>query len=254
MWSSKSSQKPSYSQKETKMLSKISNKLNSMRNGWGEFKTDPLRMGVSAIMFYLAFQIFADILSIKVTQVAGLTFGAVFFVYPLTFTFRDLIQKFLGKKVARTVIVTALAINLLMVLIFQIYVMMKPAPGNEFVQDAVSLIFGSTWRIILASIVAEFISEMVDTNVYSKWVNKFGQKHQWGRVLFSNIVAGPLDVIIFNLIAFSGLWPWDLIVAVTKTEFVIRIAMAVVSIPLIYIAPSPNVEKIKKLLGVNYEE
>jgi len=204
------------------------------------FTKDRLRVGIAAVMFYAAFQIFADILSLKVTTMFGLTFGAVFFVYPLTFTFRDLIHKTLGVKAARIVIVSALAINVVMLLIFEVYLRMPVVAYDEFqvmVQDASSLVFGSIWRIVLASIIAEFISEMLDTEIYQRFVNKFGQKHQWGRVLFSNAIAGPIDVIIFNTIAFAGLFSTQLLVNLSKTEIFIRILMAVVSIPLIYLAP-----------------
>ena len=220
-----------------------------MKQKWSELKTDPLKLGIVAIMFYLSFQIFADILSLKATSFFGLTLGAVFFVYPLTFTFRDIMHKVLGKEVAKLVIYTALSINVVMLGIFWIYVNMPVAEGSEWAQPASELIFGNIWRIVVASVVAEFISEMMDTELYQRWVNKWGEKHQWGRVLYSNTIAGPLDVILFNLIAFTGLWETSLILAVVKTEILLRICMAVVSIPLIYLVPTPKSKVMKAVVS-----
>ena len=177
--------------------------------------------------------------------VFGLTISAAFFVYPMTFTFRDLIHKFMGKGVSRMVIKIALLINVIMLGIFWIYVKLPPVAGTEFVQDAVSLIFGSLWRIVLASVLAEFISEMIDTEVYQAWVNKFGEKYQWGRVLSSNIIAGPIDITAFKLIAFLGVLPMGVVFANIASEMLLRLALAVISIPLIYIAPSPKTDKLK---------
>lgn len=218
--------------------------------------TNPVRMGIAAIMLYTAFQVFADIMSLKATSFFGVTFGAVFFVYPLTFTFRDMIHKTFGKGIARVVIITAVSINLLMVLIFEVYLRMPVVATDEFqvmVHEASELIYGSIWRIVLASMVAEFVSQMIDTELYSVWVRRFGERHQWGRVLFSNAIAAPIDVVIFNLIAFVGLWGNDLILTVTKTEIVIRLVMSVISIPLIYLQPKPSLQMAKSLLGLGID-
>lgn len=224
--------------KEKKMFKK-------MLVNWKEFRTNHWKMGIVSIMFYLAFQVFADLLAIKMTSFAGLTVSAAFFVYPMTFTFRDLMHKFMGKKVSVIVIKTALLINIVMLGVFWIYVNAPPVPGTEDIQASVSLIFGSMWRIVLASVLAEFVSELVDTEVYQAWVNKFQNKHQWGRVLFSNIVAGPIDITVFKLVAFLGWLPMGVVFANILSEMLLRVGLAIVSIPLIYIAPSPTTEKLK---------
>jgi len=202
-------------------------------------------MGIVAIMFYLAFQVFADLLAIKMTNIAGLTISAAFFVYPMTFTFRDLIHKFMGKAMALLVIRTALAINFVMLAVFWVYITLPPVIGTEAIQSSVQLIFGSMWRIVLASITAEFISETVDTNVYQAWVDKFGQKYQWGRVLSSNLVAGPVDITAFKLVAFLGVLPMGVVFANILSEMFLRVLLAVISMPLIYIAPNPTTDKLK---------
>ncbi|MCK7514814.1 MAG: VUT family protein [Desulfobacterales bacterium] len=63
---------------------------------------------------YVAAQMLADIGSLKIAVVAGLAVDAGTFIYPITFTVRDLIHKRLGKSAARTTIVLAAGINLVM--------------------------------------------------------------------------------------------------------------------------------------------
>ncbi|MGD8756417.1 MAG: VUT family protein, partial [Desulfobacterales bacterium] len=66
------------------------------------------------ISIYIAAQLLSDIGSLKIARIAGFSIDAGTFIYPLTFTIRDLVHKRLGKKVARTVIVLAAGINLFM--------------------------------------------------------------------------------------------------------------------------------------------
>ena len=58
-------------------------------------------------------------------------------------------------------------------------------------------VLGPTWRIVIASIMAEVISEMVDTEMYSLWIRRITRKVQWSRVLASNAVSIPVDSLIF---------------------------------------------------------
>jgi queuosine precursor transporter len=163
-------------------------------------------------------------------------------------------HKYIGKQGARLVIVTALALNAIMLLIFQLYVKLPAVAGTEDVQAAVSLIFGSMWRIVLASILAEFASEMMDTEVYQAWVNKFGERHQWGRVLFSNLVAGPIDIVVFKLVAFAGWLPMSVVWANIGGEMLLRVILAVVTVPLIYLAPTPTTNQLANIFIRGYKE
>lgn len=210
-----------------------------------QFVSNSWKVGIIAVMLYIAFQVFADILAIKMTSLWGLTVSPAFFVFPLTFTFRDLVHKFIGKTGARLVIVTALGINVIMLLIFFIYIRLPAVAGTENIQAAIELIFGSMWRIVLASITAEFCSEMIDTEVYGAWVKRFAEKYQWGRVLTSNVVAGTVDIFVFKMVAFLGWLPMSVVWANVGSEMLLRLGLAIVSIPLIYIAPSPKDSPLK---------
>lgn len=228
--------------------------FKNFRNNYQEFVSNPWKVGIVAVMFYLAFQVFADILAIKQTTLFGLVISPAFFVFPMTFTLRDVMHKYIGKQGARLVIVTALVLNAIMLLIFQLYVKLPAVAGTEDVQSAVSLIFGSMWRIVAASILAEFASEMMDTEVYQAWVNKFGQKHQWGRVLFSNLVAGPIDIVVFKLVAFAGWLPMSVVWANIGGEMLLRVILAVATVPLIYLAPNPTTNQLANIFIKGYKE
>ena len=118
------------------------------------------RSGIIVVSIYISAQLMSDIGSLKIALIAGFSVDAGTFIYPLTFTIRDLVHKQLGKTAARTVIFLAAAINLFMAIFFQFVARLPQDPtwglGQEF-----STILGPVWRIVIASIVAELVSELL---------------------------------------------------------------------------------------------
>lgn len=198
---------------------------------------------------YVAAQILADVASLKIVEVFGRAIDGGTFIYPITFTMRDLVHKLAGKRVARTLIVTAAAINLAMAGLFWLVDVLPAIPDSGPSTDFFGDVLGPVWRIVLASIVAEVVSELIDTEVYASWVNRFGHRYQWGRVLSSNTVALPIDSVLFALIAFAGLLPGSVITEIIVLNIVFKGIVTVVSVPLIYaIRPDPLVDEPTQLV------
>ena len=193
---------------------------------------------------YIAAQMLSDVASLKIGSIGGWAVDMGTFIYPITFTLRDVIHKLMGKRAAQTIILTAGLSNLLMAL----YLMMSAwvasdvgwATGSVPGQDlglAFSSILSPVWRIVAASIVAEVISELLDTEVYQWFVNKISTQHQWARVLISNAVSIPLDSAIFCLVAFYGQMPNEVIWQIFVFNMVVKYTLTLLSIPLIYLGP-----------------
>ena len=183
---------------------------------------------------YVAAQMLSDIASLKLVDVFGRALDGGTFIYPITFTLRDLVHKVAGKRVARALIVAAAVINLLMAGLFW-FVDALPAIGDAGVTtEQFGAVLAPVWRIVFASIVAEVISEFIDTEVYSRWVRSFGERWQWGRVLTSNGVALPIDSVIFSLIAFAGTVPGSVVWEIIYLNIIFKGVVTVASIPLIY--------------------
>ena len=182
---------------------------------------------------YFLAQILADIGSLKIAVIGPLSFDAGTLIYPFTFTLRDLIHKKLGKKTAQRMILLCAGANLIMAGFFAL-VASLPADPTWDLQIAFAAVLGPVWRIVVASIIAEIISELIDTEVYQFWVSKITTKHQWARVLVSNAVSVPIDSIIFALIAFSGVLPQETVWLIIWANIAIKGLVTIISIPLIY--------------------
>jgi hypothetical protein len=181
----------------------------------------------------------ADIASLRIVEVAGITMDGGTLIYPLTFTLRDLVHKAAGIATARALIFTAAGLNVVMAVLFFIVAALPPdltvGPQTEF-----GAVLSPVYRIVLASIIAEIVSELVDTEVYRRWVDRFSEKWQWGRVLTSNAVAIPIDSVIFAVIAFGGVIPAAAVGAIIWGNILVKVLVTVISIPSIYaVKPGP---------------
>ena len=199
-------------------------------------KKDISTIGLIAICGYIASQILSDIGSIKIATLFGLSIDGGTFIYPITFTLRDMIHKQFGKLTARKVILFAGVINLLMVVFFQFLIRLPTDMSWEF-NNEFSLILGAVWRITIASILAEVISEFVDTEAYQLFIDKISKRFQWGRVLFSNFIALPIDSVIFAFVAFWGVLPISVIWSIVLANILVKGIVTIFSIPLIYTIP-----------------
>jgi uncharacterized integral membrane protein (TIGR00697 family) len=183
---------------------------------------------------YVAAQLLADISSLKITEIAGLSMDAGTLVYPFTFTIRDLIHKVAGKSVARALIVAAAIINLFMAGLFWVVDRLPAIAGVGPQTELFGDVLAPVWRIVFASIVAELVSELIDTEAYSAWVRRFGTRHQWGRVLASNAIAVPIDSAVFVVIAFVGVVSAGDAWEIFGTNVLVKGVVTIVSIPWIY--------------------
>lgn len=93
------------------------------------------------------------------------------------------------------------------------------------------------WRIVLASIAAEVISELVDTEIYHLFITKITLRFQWLRVLTSNSVSIPVDNLIFAVGAFAWVLPWNVVWQIFLINLIVKFAVTLISLPLIYVVP-----------------
>ena len=93
----------------------------------------------------------------------------------------------------------------------------------------------------MASILAEVIAELTDTEVYRIWVERITKRYQWARVLTSNAISVPIDSILFSWVAFGGILPNAVVWSIVLANILVKGAVTILSLPLIYIVPEKKV-------------
>ena len=191
---------------------------------------------VIAVALYIGAQMLSDIASLKIGVVAGLSVDMGTFVYPFTFTLRDVVHKSLGRRNTRVLIVMAGLINLVMAA-YLLWSALVPSDPEWGLGAEFRAVLSPVWRIVIASIFAEVISELIDTEMYHWFVTKVTTRYQWARVLVSNSVSVPVDNVLFSIGAFGWLLPWSVVAQIFLFNLLVKYAVTLVSVPLIYITP-----------------
>ena len=197
---------------------------------------------VALVGTYILCQAVADIGATRLVEVAGIVIPAGTFIFAVTFTLRDLIHKRLGKEWARATIVVAGALNIVQAG-YLWFVGSLPVPVFYPFGDTWSAIFAIVPAITIASIIAEVVSELVDTEIWALWRSKLNALPQWSAVLASNLVSLPLDSLIFGTLGFVWLprvlggdaLPFGVAMSLVGGQIVFKAIVTAISLPAIYL-------------------
>lgn len=183
-----------------------------------------------------------------------LTCGVI--LWPFEFVITDIINEYYGPRAVRRISMTAVILITYAFLMYFIAIALPPAKvwlsssheqGVENIQTSFSAIFGQNMRIIVGSLVAFLISQGVDVFVFQKIKKVTGNKHLWLRATGSTLVSQLVDSYIVLFIAFTGLFSWQLILAVGIMNYLYKFTMAIVLTPVIYFVE----KRIEKYVGYN---
>ncbi len=175
----------------------------------------------------------SNIASSKIASIGGISFDAGTILFPLAYIFGDILTEVYGYARARRVIWIGFAMNVLMVATFWV-VGKLPADATWGLQDSYMSILGVIPRIVLGSLVAYLVGEFINSFVLSKMKVKSRGKHFWARALGSTVLGQFFDTTIFLLIAFAGVLPWDLIWTIWCVNYIFKIAVELVLLPVTY--------------------
>ena len=177
----------------------------------------------------------AKIAQINLPLLGVVTFGAGVLFFPISYVFGDILTEVYGYARARKVIWAGFAGLGFASFMAAVVVALPPAPfWNN--QAAYEIAFGSTWRIVLASMCAYFCGEFVNSYVLAKMKIITAGKWLWTRTIGSTIFGEAVDSALFYPLAFygSGIIPDDKLPLVMLSQFVIKVGVEVVFTPITY--------------------
>lgn len=175
----------------------------------------------------------------------NLTAGAV--IWPVVFITSDLINEYFGKPgVKRISYLAAFFITYSFIVIF-LTIKLPPAQwwleannqdaeGNYFNMNfAFNKILGQGQRIIIGSLAAFLLGQLVDVFVFQKLRKLTGQKMLWLRATGSTLISQFIDSFVVLYIAFLGVFSGEQILAIGITNYIYKFSVAILLTPLIYL-------------------
>jgi uncharacterized integral membrane protein (TIGR00697 family) len=177
----------------------------------------------------------AKIAQFDLPLLGAVSFGAGVLFFPISYVFGDILTEVYGYARARKVIWAGFAGLAFASFMAAVVVALPPAPFWSN-QAAYEIAFGSTWRIVLASMCAYFFGEFVNSYVLAKMKIITAGKWLWTRTIGSTIFGEAVDSALFYPLAFygTGIIPNDKLPLVMLSQFLIKVGVEVVFTPITY--------------------
>jgi hypothetical protein len=167
----------------------------------------------------------------------GLTFGAGNLFFPISYIFGDVLTEVYGYARTRKVIWAGFS-AMLFATVMGLFVIHLPAdpeePYNAVIQPALEVVFESTWRIVVASIVAFWCGDFMNSYVMAKMKVWTEGRHLWTRTIGSTAVGQLVDSALFYPIAFLGTWQPGTMMKVIAFNWAFKVSVEILFTPVTY--------------------
>ena len=162
-------------------------------------------------------------------------YGAGVLFFPISYFFGDILTEVYGYKRSRRVIWAGFAALAFASLMSYIVTALPAARTMSPEQNsAVNMMFGQTWRIVLASLLAFWAGEFANSFVLAKMKVATNGRWLWTRTIGSTAVGEAVDSAIFYPLAFFGTWSNEQVIAVMIGNYFLKVLWEAVSTPLTY--------------------
>lgn len=178
----------------------------------------------------------------------NLTAGVI--IWPVVFVTTDIINEYFGKQGVKKVSILTVILILYAFLVITIVTGLPPAQfwldinstdskGNPFNIDfAFNSIYRQGLGIIIGSVAAFLISQLLDASVFH-WLRRYtGSKKIWLRATGSTLVSQLIDSLVVLFIAFFvfGNWSLEQVLSVAAINYIYKFCVAILLTPALYLA------------------
>ena len=175
--------------------------------------------------------IVSNIASIKVVAIGPLVFDAGTILFPLSYIVGDIVTEVYGYRKMRSLLYVGVVSLILTITTFWV-VQILPASPDWPNQVAYESILGVVWRIVLASVTALFLGEIMNAYVMARMKVRSKGKNLWVRMISSSVVGSAIDTVVFSTVAFLGTMSFGALAQLMATVFLIKITTEVIVSPL----------------------
>ena len=188
--------------------------------------------------FFITNAIVAELIGGKLVQFFGLFTQSIgIILWPVIFVLTDLINEHFGKDGVKKLTYITVGLISFTFILLSIALSIKATSFSPVSDEAFQTVFGQSQWIIVGSIIAFLLSQLID--VYIFWVFKklTGDKHIWLRATGSTMVSQLIDTFVVQFIAFvlPGKWAFSEFLTNASWGYSFKLLIALALIPLIYV-------------------
>jgi uncharacterized integral membrane protein (TIGR00697 family) len=186
-------------------------------------------------------------------RIAGhtFTFGAGNVFFPISYVFGDVVTEVYGYARSRRAIWAGFGALAFAAVMSSVILHLPPAesePHNRELQVALVQVFGLTWRVATASLVAYWCGDFVNSFVLAKMKILTRGRFLWTRTIGSTVAGQLVDSIVFYPMAFAGIWTGNTLLDVVVFNWIFKVAIEAVFTPVTYLV----IDALKRAEGEDY--
>jgi uncharacterized integral membrane protein (TIGR00697 family) len=169
--------------------------------------------------------------------VGVVTFGAGNLFFPISYILGDVMTEVYGFARARRAIWAGFAAMLFATAMSALILAMPASPDsayNKVLQPALEVVFGNTWRIVVASMMAFWVGDFVNSFVMAKMKVWTQGRKLWTRTIGSTICGQAIDSVLFYPVAFYGIMDNKTLGALMVFNVLFKIGVEVLFTPVTY--------------------
>ncbi|MDO8999189.1 MAG: queuosine precursor transporter [Bacteroidota bacterium] len=188
--------------------------------------------------FFITNAIVAELIGGKLIQFFGLFTQSIgIILWPVVFILTDLINEHYGKQGVRKLTYITVGLIAYTFILISVGLNINAVPFSPVNDENFRIVFGQSQWIIVGSIIAFLVSQLVDVYVFWLFRNRTGNKMIWLRATGSTVVSQLIDTFIVQYVAFvlPGVWTLDTFLHNASWGYSFKLIIAVCLIPFIYI-------------------
>ncbi|MCB1141913.1 MAG: queuosine precursor transporter [Leptospiraceae bacterium] len=184
---------------------------------------------------FITFLLMAELTGSKLVHMFGFTMTMGVIPFPVTFLITDTMNEFYGQSAVKKTTYIGMVMILFAYILILIDLSIPAIPDSPVSDESFQNVFANSGMVIVGSIIAYLIGQLIDIKVFHYLRLKTGGRHIWLRATGSTIISQLIDSYVVIFIAFSGKMSFEKMVNISSVNFVYKLLIAIALTPVIYL-------------------
>ena len=159
-------------------------------------------------------------------------------LFAATFLATDILSEFYDKKTANKAVHLSIIGCLMLIVVSKFWLFFEPNV-SDFVLPHLQIIAERSDRIVLSGLLVFILVQKLDIFLYHKIWNltgNFSHRFLWLRNNAATIISQGVNALLFNFLAFYGVFPFENLLEIIVSTFIIFVVTSLADTPFIYFA------------------
>jgi len=185
------------------------------------------------ITAFVVILLVSNLVAQKVCRIGPFPVSGALILFPITYIFGNIFTEVYGYAASRRAIWLGFFGTALLYLIATITIALPADPGWHN-QQAFSTVFGFIPRILAASLAAFWVGEFTNSYVLARMKLLTNGRWLWTRTIGSTVISQIVDTVLVIVFTFGGVLPWNTLVSIIATQYILKVAYEVLATPITY--------------------